>query len=51
MQVLLVRMYRQDERYAENYEKLEPGLTEWLIAAVEADARAHGVDPDTATWE
>ncbi|WP_407335461.1 MerR family transcriptional regulator [Dietzia kunjamensis] len=51
MQVLLVRMYRQDERYAENYERLEPGLTEWLIAAVEADARAHGVDPDTATWE
>ncbi|MDX2357871.1 MerR family transcriptional regulator [Dietzia sp. PP-33] len=50
MQVLLARMYRQDQRFAETYDSLEPGLTEWIIAAVEADARAHGIDPDTATW-
>ena len=51
MQVLLARMYRQDERFAQTYEALEPGLTDWIVAAVEADARAHGVDPDTATWD
>lgn len=50
MQVLLARMYLQDERFAETYDALEPGLTKWLVAAVEANARAHGVDPDTATW-
>ncbi|OAH47513.1 MerR family transcriptional regulator [Dietzia cinnamea] len=51
MQVLLARMYRQDERFAQTYEAIEPGLTDWIVAAVEADARAHGVDPDTATWD
>ena len=51
MQVLLARMYRQDPRFTRTYEDLEPGLTEWLEAAVEANARANGVDPDAATWE
>lgn len=50
MQVLLVRMYRQDPRFAEAYDSLEPDLTDWIGAAVEADARANGVDPDTAAW-
>lgn len=50
MQVCLARMYGQDPRFTETYETLEPGLTEWLRAAVEANARAHGVDPETATW-
>ncbi|MFN3339791.1 MAG: TipAS antibiotic-recognition domain-containing protein, partial [Dietzia sp.] len=51
MQVLLARMYRQDTRFSETYDSLEPGLTEWIEAAVEADARAHGIDPDAATWD
>lgn len=51
MQVLLARMYRQDPRFSETYESIEPGLTEWIVAAVEADARAHGIDPDAATWD
>lgn len=51
MQVCLARMYTQDQRFAETYDALEPGLTQWLVAAVEANARAHGVDPETATWE
>lgn len=50
MQVCLARMYVQDQRFAETYDALEPGLTHWLVAAVEANARTHGVDPDTATW-
>lgn len=51
MQVCLARMYVQDQRFAETYNSLEPGLTGWLVAAVEANARAHGVDPEAATWE
>ncbi len=51
MQVCLARMYVEDPRFAETYDAHEPGLTQWLVAAVEANARAHGVDPDTATWE
>ena len=50
MQVCLARMYGQDPRFAETYEALEPGLTEWLQAAIEANARAHGIDPETASW-
>lgn len=51
MQVCLARMYVADERFAATYEAVEPGLTAWLLAAVEANARRHGVDPDTAEWE
>lgn len=51
MQVLLARMYTGDPRFTEHYEAVQPGLTRWLRAAVEADARAHGIDPDTARWE
>lgn len=29
---------------------LEPGLTLWLCAVIDANARTHGVDPETATW-
>lgn len=50
MQVLLARMYTQDPRFSGTYDAIEPGLTAWIVAAVEADARGHGIDPDTATW-
>jgi len=26
-------------------------LAVWLRGAIEASARAHGIDPDTARWE
>lgn len=48
-QVILARMYLVDERFHEAYGGAEP--TKWLVAAIEADARAHGVDPDTASWD
>lgn len=51
MQVCLATMYTEDPRFTEYYEKLEPGLAEWLYRAVAENARAHGVDPDNATWE
>ena len=47
-QVILSRMYLADERFQESYGGEEP--TKWLVAAIEADARANGVDPDNANW-
>ena len=51
MQVCLGRMYIADPRFTAYYEKIEPGLAEWLSAAIDENARAHGVDPETAVWE
>ena len=51
MHVLLAGMYTQDPRFTEYYETLEPGLADWLYRAAAENARAHGVDPDTATWQ
>ncbi|WP_295624322.1 MerR family transcriptional regulator [uncultured Corynebacterium sp.] len=48
-QVILARMYLVDERFQESYGGEEP--TKWLVAAIEADARANGVDPDNASWD
>lgn len=51
MQVCLARTYTDDPRFRAHYEDLAPGLAAWLRAVVEESARAHGVDPETATWE
>lgn len=51
MQVCLARTYTDDPRFRAHYEDLSPGLAAWLRAVVEESARAHGVDPETATWE
>ena len=48
-QVILARMYMVDVRFHKAYGGVEP--TKWLVAAIEADARAHGVDPETASWD
>ncbi|MFC5318431.1 MerR family transcriptional regulator [Brachybacterium alimentarium] len=50
-QVVLARMYTEDPRFAAHYDQLAPGLAAWLRRAIEENARAHGVDPETATWE
>ncbi|MGQ4548689.1 MerR family transcriptional regulator [Dermabacteraceae bacterium P13077] len=50
-QVLLGRMYLADERFTSRYESLRPGLSEWLSAAINANALAHGTDPAKASWE
>lgn len=50
-QVVLARMYTEDARFAAHYDERAEGLAAWLRAVVEENARAHGVDPDTATWE
>jgi hypothetical protein len=51
MHACIGRMYAEEPGYGEYYDALEPGLTEWLCAAIAANARAHGVDPESATWD
>lgn len=51
IQVHLGRMYAADPRFAAHYDAVRPGLAVWLRDAIEASARAHGIDPDTAAWE
>ena len=51
MHVCLGRMYESDREYAAHYDSVAPGLAVWLRAAIDANARAHGADPSTATWE
>lgn len=51
MQVLLARMYTEDPRFTAHYDEQAPGLAAWLRRVIEENARAHGVDPATATWE
>lgn len=45
-QVLLARMYAQDERFNQTYR----GHAGYLLQLVEAQARQEGLDPDKATW-
>ena len=51
MQVCLGRMYEADPAFTAHYDGIRTGLAPWFRRIVDADARAHGIDPDTATWE
>ncbi|MCA5892026.1 MerR family transcriptional regulator [Isoptericola sp. NEAU-Y5] len=51
MHVCVGRMYAEDPGFAEHHDARRPGLTAWLRDVIDANARAHGVDPETATWE
>ncbi|WP_241237203.1 MerR family transcriptional regulator [Brachybacterium saurashtrense] len=51
MQVVLARMYTEDPRFAAHYDQRAEGLGAWLRTVIEENARTHGVDPDTATWQ
>ncbi len=51
MQVCLARTYVDDPRFTAHYEAFAPGLAAWLQRVIDANARAHGVDPATAVWE
>ncbi|WP_433386396.1 MerR family transcriptional regulator [Micromonospora sp. KLBMP9576] len=50
MQVCLGRMYEADSAFAAHYDGIRPGLATWFRLSVDANARAHDIDPDTATW-
>ncbi len=51
MQVCLGRLYESDPGFAAHYEASHPGLSSWLRRAIDAAARAHGIDPASAAWE
>lgn len=51
MQVVLARMYTEDPRFAAHYDERAEGLAAWVRRIIEENARAHGVDPETAAWE
>ncbi|MEW2065644.1 MerR family transcriptional regulator [Streptomyces sp. NPDC007346] len=51
MQVCIGRTYITDRGYAAHHDAIEPGLGRWLCAVIAANAGAHGVDPESATWE
>lgn len=51
MQVILGRVYEADPAYAAHYDGVRTGLASWLRRIIDASARAHGIDPDTATWQ
>lgn len=51
MHVCLGKMYLADTGYAAYYDAIEPGLTLWLQEIIDANARIHGVDPETASWQ
>ncbi|MFF1571341.1 TipAS antibiotic-recognition domain-containing protein [Leifsonia sp. NPDC058292] len=51
MQVVIARMFTTEPGFAEYYDRVQPGLAFWMREVIEADARAHGIDPETAVWE
>ncbi|MFD9720962.1 MerR family transcriptional regulator [Streptomyces sp. NPDC059076] len=50
MQVCLGRMYEADPGFAAHYDGIRAGLATWLRRSIDASARAHHIDPNTATW-
>ncbi|MEU9509090.1 MerR family transcriptional regulator [Micromonospora sp. NPDC048170] len=51
MQVCLGRRYEADPAFAAHYDGIRAGLTTWFRQSIDASARAHAIDPDTATWQ
>jgi MerR family transcriptional regulator, thiopeptide resistance regulator len=51
MQVCLGRRFAADPAFAAHYDGIRPGLAGWFRRIIDASARAHGIDPDTATWQ
>jgi hypothetical protein len=50
MHVCMARSYTEEPGFRSFYDDIEQGLAEWLRDVVDANALAHGVDPETATW-
>jgi DNA-binding transcriptional MerR regulator len=51
MQVCLGRMFEVDPAFAAHYNSIRAGLATWFRQIIDASARAHSIDPDTATWQ
>lgn len=50
MHACLGRMFAADPGFAGYYDAMEPGLARWFRDVIFANAAAHGVDPESATW-
>lgn len=50
MHVCIARTYTADPEFAAFYDAIEPGLTTWLRDIIDANARANGVIPESASW-
>ena len=50
-QVCLGRMYEADPGFAAHDDGIRAGLATWFRRIVDDAARAHGIDPDSATWQ
>ncbi|MFC0110186.1 MerR family transcriptional regulator [Kibdelosporangium aridum] len=51
MQVCLGRMFEAEPAFAAHYDGIRPGLATWFRKTIDASARAHNINPDTATWQ
>ncbi|MET7747198.1 MerR family transcriptional regulator [Micromonospora sp. NPDC005367] len=51
MQVCLGRRFAADPGFAAHYDGIRAGLATWFRRSIDANARAHGIDPATATWQ
>ncbi|MEU5210938.1 MerR family transcriptional regulator [Streptomyces sp. NPDC020742] len=51
MQACLGRMFTDDPRFAGYFDAIAPELASWLREVIFANAKAHGVDPESARWE
>lgn len=49
--VVLSGLYVSDQRFTDSYDKHAPGLAAWLREVIVENARAHGVDPESASWD
>ncbi|APC36753.1 MerR family transcriptional regulator [Nocardiopsis dassonvillei] len=50
MQVCLGRMFESDPGFSAHYDGIRAGLASWFRRSIDECARAHGIDPETATW-
>ncbi|WP_098406131.1 MerR family transcriptional regulator [Paramicrobacterium agarici] len=51
MHVCIGRRCASDPDFRAHFDTIAPGLAVWLRDVIDANAREHGVDPDSATWE
>lgn len=49
--MIIGRLALTEPGMADTYDRFEPGLAAWLSKVIDANARRHGVDPETAVWE
>ncbi|WP_433007366.1 MerR family transcriptional regulator [Kribbella sp. CA-294648] len=51
MQVCLGRRFEADPAFAAHYDSIRAGLATWFRELIDTHAVAHGIDPETATWQ